>query len=403
MSLHLTAVLLVLIYCLAASTILPTSSRPTVGVIRWDAWNQVHGHYDAVSYCAQIALAPSRYQYRLPFYSTPLSPTNITFNADTQPIMDSELLYAAHAGIDYWIFDTYCQYGPNCTTSSPYCAHYAAAGSTSEGYCPERPDYGLSRYLKSQYVDRLNFTLMLLGAPACDPIMQKNYIQRLSSKHYHTVLGGRPLVYLFQFSDNEANQCGGGWNGSRTVFDSFRNQIIATGIRNPYLVLMDFDVSTVIKNARVLGFDAVSTYALPGGSNDGIPMRNLIDTAQQWWEDADRSGFPFVPMAPTGWDPRPRADHPCPCVDEGPAHYEQATAEEVVELIVSAINVTCGSGSGVEAETVVVYAWNESSENGAALIPSLGNGTMYVDALSKVLPVECSSNKTSRVKQIVQS
>ena len=388
--------------CLLLASISPVQPRPTVGVIRWDAWNQVSNHYDAVSYCAQIALAPHRYQYRLPFYATVLSPTNVTFDGDVQSIMDSEILYAAQAGIDYWIVDTYCTYGPNCTTDSAYCTQYALPGSTSDSYCPENPNYGLERYLSSQYVDRLNFTLMLLGAPACDPTMQKQYIARLANPHYHTVLNGRPLVYMFQFSDNEATACGGSWNGSRAVFDTFREKVIAAGLPNPYMVLMDFDVNTVISHARILGFDAVSTYALPGGTNDGVPMREQIAAAQGWWSAAAGANFSFVPLAPTGWDPRPRADHPCPCVDEGPAHFEQATAAEVVELIVSALNFTCTNGGVTEAETVVVYAWNESSENGAALIPSLGNGTMYVDALAKVLPMQCS-NTTRRERVTVSA
>ena len=384
--------------CLLLASAALVAARPSVGVIRWDAWNQVSGHYDAVSYCAQIALAPQRYQYRLPFYAQPLSSTNVSFDADEQSIMDQEIVYAARAGIDYWIVDSYCTYGPNCTTTSSYCAQYAQPGSTSDGYCPERPNYGLERYLSSQYVDRLNFTLMLLGAPACDPDMQKQYIGRLGSPHYHTVLGGRPLVYMFQFSDNEAAACGGSWNGSRAVFDSFRQQAMAVGLPNPYMVLMDFDVSTVVSHARVLGFDAVSTYALPGGTDDGVPMREQIVAAQGWWKAAASTHFPFVPLAPTGWDPRPRADHPCPCVDEGPQHYEQATAAEVAELVVSALNFTCTNSAVTEAQTVVVYAWNESSENGAALIPSLGNGTMYVDALAEVLPVQCSN--TTAVQRV---
>ena len=134
------------------------ASRPTVGAIRWDAWNQVRGQYDAVSHCVQIALAPQRYQPRLPFYARVLSPTNVTFDADSQAVMDAEILYAARAGLDYFIFDTYCAYGANCSTTSPYCRQYAQPGQTSEGYCPEKPAYGRQLYLSSQHVDRLNFS-----------------------------------------------------------------------------------------------------------------------------------------------------------------------------------------------------------------------------------------------------
>lgn len=390
MTSRLYVVVTVYVMCLSLALQL-VEARPSVGIIRWDAWNQVQGQYDAVSECVEIALAPAKYQYRLPFYAK-VSPTSISFNADVQAIMDQEILFAEHAGIDYWIFDTYCQYGPNCTTNSPFCHQYSQPGQTSEGYCPQKPTYGRDLYLNSKYVSKVNFTIMLLGSPACDPVMQESYISTLKNPHYQTVMGGRPLIYMFQFSDGEASACAGGWNESRVVFDAFRQKVKAAGLPNPYLVLMDFSVSVVQEHAQILGFDAVSTYALPGGDNDGTPMSQQIQAAQSWWQQAAATKFPFVPIAPTGWDPRPRYDHPCPCVNEGPSHFEQATAQEVVELISSALEFTCTNVDSVEAQTVVVYAWNESSENGAALIPSLGNHTMYVDALSKILPMECNTN-----------
>ncbi len=38
------------------------------------------------------------------------------------------------------------------------------------------------------------------------------------------------------------------------------------GLQNPYMVLMDFNVASVQSHASTLGFDAISTYALPGGT-----------------------------------------------------------------------------------------------------------------------------------------
>jgi len=268
---------------------------------------------------------------------------------------------------------------------------YSQPGQTSDGYCPQNPAYGLELYFNSKYVDKINFTLMLLGSPACDPNMQEGYIASLLSPHYQTVVGGRPLVYMFQFSDGEANACAGGWNQSRTVFDNFRKKVMAAGLPNPYMVLLDFAVSTAELHAQWLGFDAISTYALPGGDDAGVPMSEQIQSAQSWWQQAANAKFPFVPLAPTGWDPRPRYDHPCPCVNEGPEHFIQATGGEVAALVTSALNFTCANPTGAEAQTIIIYAWNESSENGAAIIPSLGNQTMYVDALAKVLPMQCGS------------
>jgi hypothetical protein len=51
-----------------------------------------------------------------------------------------------------------------------------------------------------------------------------------------------------------------------TTFLSFLLFVI--GLQNPYLVLMDFNVQGVQSHALSLGFDAISTYALPGGTKE---------------------------------------------------------------------------------------------------------------------------------------
>ncbi|CAF1286244.1 unnamed protein product, partial [Didymodactylos carnosus] len=290
--------------------------RPTVGVIRWDAWNLFNGDYDPISFYLHRALSPEIFHYRLPFYATINSPTNISFNGDLQDVMDQELVYAAHAGLDYWAFDTYCTFGPNCTTNSSFCSQYYQ--QTSNIYCPRNPAYGLNQYLSSKYNSLMKFTLLLLGSPPCDPTFQERYLDLMQHPQFQTVLEGRPLLYLFQFSDAEANACGGGWSGSGEVFHKFRQLAINRG-----------------------------------------------------------------------WDPRPRAQNPVPWVIEGPEHYFQATGKEVQELIQRAVNFTCKYNDTAEAQTIIFYAWNESSENGASLIPSIGNGSLYVDALSDVLPMYC--------------
>lgn len=371
------------------STFFAIEAKPSVGVIRWDAWNQYQGDYDIVAYYGRKQLTPPQFQYLLPFYAkVSEDKKTVSFDGNKQSIMDEEINYASKAGINYWMFDTYCAFGPNCSTSSPYCKQYYT--QTSGSYCPRQPTYGLDLYLSSQYVSKVNFTLLLLGSPTCDPNMQAGFIKYMLSPHYQKVLGARPLVYLFQFDDGEAQACANGWAGSKAVFDGFRKKVQAAGLANPYIVLMDFDVGTVKSHAQQLGLDAISTYALPGGSYpQGTPFSNLLSNAKGWWNAAANSGFPLVPLAPTGWDPRPRALNPCPFVNEGPAHFTQATGKDLQDLVTSAISFTCTHQAAVEAQTVIIYAWNEYTENAAAIGPNLGNGTLYVDALSQILPMTC--------------
>ncbi|CAF0991812.1 unnamed protein product [Adineta steineri] len=125
-------------------------NRPTVGIIRWDAWNLINGQYDAISYYFHRAMSPEHFHYRLPFFAKVNSDTNVTINGDMQEIMDQEIVYARYAGFDYWAFDTYCAFGSNCTTNSVYCTQYY--NQTANRYCPQNPAYGLYRYLSSKYI-----------------------------------------------------------------------------------------------------------------------------------------------------------------------------------------------------------------------------------------------------------
>jgi hypothetical protein len=202
-------------------------NHPTVGVIRWDAWNLINGQYDAISYYSHRAMSPEHFHYRLPFFAKVHSDTNVSINGDTQEIMDQEIIYANYAGIDYWAFDTYCAFGPNCTTNSSFCTQYYK--KTSNQYCPQNPAYGLYQYLSSKYISLVNFTLVLLGSSPCGAEFQESYIELMTHPQFQTVLGGRPLLYLFQFDDEEAQLCGGGWQGSGDVFDSFRKKVMNRG------------------------------------------------------------------------------------------------------------------------------------------------------------------------------
>ena len=86
---------------------------------------------------------------------------------------------------------------------------------------PRFPAYGLKRYLSSKYVSLISFTFVLLGSSLCGDEFQESYLELMTHPQFQTVLGDRPLIYLFQFDDQEAQLCGGGWNRSGKVFNNF--------------------------------------------------------------------------------------------------------------------------------------------------------------------------------------
>eukprot|EP00656_Telonema_subtile_P019151 TRINITY_DN20430_c0_g2_i1.p1 TRINITY_DN20430_c0_g2~~TRINITY_DN20430_c0_g2_i1.p1 ORF type:complete len:155 (-),score=26.52 TRINITY_DN20430_c0_g2_i1:160-624(-) len=140
----------------------------------------------------------------------------------------------------------------------------------------------------------------------------------------------------------------------------------------------------ILAQRKLLGFDAVSAYALPGGTLQGTPFCEQVSQAHSFWQSAVDAQQPIVPPVPTGWDPRPRADHP-PCwVNESGAHYQAPSGEELTELFGDA-QTWLGSNARLgEAGVGIVYAWNENSEGGW-LIPTKGEGDTRIQAVAKAL------------------
>jgi len=198
--------------------------------------------------------------------------------------MDQEILYAKHAGIDYWAFDTYCTFGPNCSTNNTFCKQYYQ--QTSHQYCPSNPDYGLNLYLSSSYKSLLNFTLILLGSSPCDMSFQQHYIDLMKHPQFQNVKVGRPLFYVYfnliivklmhvvedgmeveKFFKNLDKWLSIKVSLTKCLYKSYYLLYIL-GLPNPYMVLMDFDVRTVQSHAASLGFVSISTYALPGETTE---------------------------------------------------------------------------------------------------------------------------------------
>lgn len=399
----MSTLLVIIVIAHFGDIIMSIETRPTVGIIRWDAFNQIDGHYDDVSKYVQNDMSPQQFHYRLPFFAS-ITP-NVSFNNDQQDIIDREILYAHNAGIDYFAFDTYCKYGPNCETNSPYCQQYANQTQCCD-YCPQNPSYALDRYFESKHKNLINFTLILLGTIPCDPQFTDYYVSLMSDISYQTVTINnivRPLVYLFMWGPPAAQFCGG-WDKSKQAFDNIRNAAIKSGLNNPYFVYMFYDIQVEIAYnfSSLLGFDAISLYAMACDENNGYCSANgtvyssLATQNRNWWENAysNRTNNKYnvshmVPYIMTGWDPRPRWTNPPPWADQGPYHYLQPTEMELRSIINDAINFTCTYPEFAEAQTVIMYAWNECTENGACIIPTLGNGTYYVDAMAKVLPQSC--------------
>jgi len=311
-----------------------------------------------------------------------LGSDNITVDGDQQWVMDQELHYAHRAGLSFFAYDTYCIW-PTDSNASQCAGYWGGAHPTSYGYKPSNPAYGLDRHLNSSYAKLVNFTFVLLGASPVTDALRGRYLAKLKHPLYQRVLGDRPLVFLFQAGDNEAAM-NSGWDAWRADWAAFRQASINQGSGNPYLVALGTNFNEALRVHKLLGFDAVSAYALPGGTLDGMPFDDQIALAAQFRADAVNASVEVVAPIPTGWDPRPRAAHPPVWVNESGAHFDPPTPSDLTKITADAIGWIKTNPSHAIANAALVYAWDENSEGGM-LLPTLGNGTAMIDAMAAVL------------------
>lgn len=329
------AVILIGFGTLTASSAEAQSPVP-VGVIRWDAWV---GALDPNGIYAEEAISPSEFQYRVPFYGTIVNDSSVTVADATQATIDQEIQYAANAGVSYFAYDYY----PNSPLES-----------------------ALNLYLNSSYKSSIKFCL-IIGVTPWDT---DSVVKSFEDSQYVKVLGDRPLMYVFS----------GYGEATPTQLQALVSASQAAGAGTPYVVDM--------QNGLGGAADANTSYAISGdgGTTSGEPFSNLVGAAQSTWQGYSQG----IPLVTTGWDCRPYYLDPPPWgpdPDPGCANYFQmATPNEIADELSSAISYVQANPSRFQANTVLVYAWNELDEGGwiVPLLPQNG-GTARLDAIAQVI------------------
>lgn len=298
------------------------ADRPSVGAIRWDAWNG-----GAVTAEVERTLSPTPHRARLPWFATVDAAGHAHIDGSAPGVMEREIGFARDAGLDYWAFLT-----------------YPADDAMSSG---------LGRYLASPRRGEIGFCLILhqtFGVPTARWPKERDRVARLlQEKGYQRVLG-RPLVYVFGV-DLARPEIARRW-------DELRATLRAAGV-DPYCVYMGWDPAK--------DFAAHAAYAHPGA--EPIFARYVEAFERHAWESARRTRTPYVPLVTTGWDKRPRQEHPVSW-EKDAAYLTQATfpapasPTEIADHLRRALTFAAGSPETCPAQTVIVYAWNEHDEGG---------------------------------------
>ena len=340
----------------------PSAKKPLVGCIRWD------GCWYGSPYIKVVS--PKQWHYMLPFYAKVISDNEVEMRANNQEVVDKEIKYAHDAGLDYWAFD---YYDPK-SSANPY-------------------NQSRELYMKSSHKADINFCLVifptLLGPIAEWPSTIDALVAIFKDRSYQKVLDNRPLVYVFMVDDTEK------FFGSKTKvqegFGLLRKKAAEAGLGAPYLVAQVWSASQGTAMVESYGYDAVSAYTAPDFSGDTreYPFSVLATANHSFWESCKASGKKFIPIVNTGWDTRPfqkEEFHSLYPPSDSPHQpwYTEPTPAEFANHLRSALDWTKSNQATVEANTVLIYAWNETGEGGR-LVPSLNEGAARLKAVKKVL------------------
>ncbi|MDD5522079.1 MAG: hypothetical protein PHI84_14770 [Kiritimatiellae bacterium] len=363
-------------------------SRPLVGAIRWDAWYgslpasvrlpdpALRPGFDTGRKIpsadpgkeAQRALSPETWRYRWPFFTvlnTDGSAKEI--NGNLTGVVEQEIEYAVHAGLDYWAFDAYPE---DCPLS-----------------------YTLKTFLSCRNRDKIKFCLFLVmssayGGFAEDNVFQAYALRMITQPNYLKVQGNRPVIYMGFLNDRLVELLSDGrWK-------IFCSELEKRGLGKPYLVMCHGSPTSAKRYYDILQGDAVSQYNVVDGKMKGGSFSELATYVETFWDKWAATGVPVIPICVTGWDRRTRVTNPVSWEtfhlkkDAFDLYYKSGTPEEIAAHIgkgVSWFNKHPGVNGN---ELVLIYAWNEIDEGGwlvPVLPPPHGEGTARIDALRKVL------------------
>jgi hypothetical protein len=329
--------------------------RPVVGAIRWDAWTG-----GDVTVQVETTLGPRKYHNRLPWFAEVLGENKVRIDGSRQATMDREIDFASDAGLDYWAF-----------------LLDDASSSMSTA---------LKQYLQSPRRKRINFCIILhntLGVHASLwPAERDRAVAVMKEPGYQTVLGGRPLVYVFDVMYE------GEFPTDRLA--EFQAAAGKAGL-NPYLVFMGWDPEGDFTRQSLRGFHAVSAYSYGGGQTNFQQLAQSLE--QNQWQNAAKAGVPYIPLVTTGFDRQPRRDNPVSwekdLVYRGPAIFPAAASpQDLAGHLERALTFVRTHLKMCPAKAIIVYAWNDYDQGGW-LAPTLGPAgkpdTGRLDAISRVL------------------
>ncbi|WP_424630926.1 hypothetical protein [Bradyrhizobium sp. SYSU BS000235] len=343
-----------------------SSTKVTLGAIRWDNWS-LDSPYGQV-------LADPGLRERVPYYTERLPNGHLGFPGNTERALNADVHYAKAAGLDYFIFGYYLEsasWGRN-----PNSAVALNRALTNFVSLPDK--------LGIKYA--LNFNLSF---PSRDVPMVSAAISKalLGPDYMRTSDGSAPVFFLVGTMEPWLKGLGGE-EGAKAALNDMRNRVKNATGQNLYLVALLFNLPETGPVAHRLGFDATSTYATAlGASGKSLSYASCAALAQNAWQAEAKDGAGgFLPTVTLGWDYRPalRDPHEKKSRKPNPDWCQPATDGEWIQQIRDAIEEAANNPRNDRFQSVVLYAWNESSEGGW-IQPTLSEGVRRLKVIANAV------------------
>jgi hypothetical protein len=357
---------------------LPSDGSAAPGIIpiaiRWDPWYSQVGTAGQ----AQKPLSPEKWHSRLPWFSDIRSPTDVV-SVGTQADMDAELTYASNAGIKCFAYDWFASRNSNPQSrplSQAWTYHQASPNRSLVNWCP---------IISLSAVGSIPFNS---GAWQADV---DEWVEHMASPNYQKIKG-RPLVF-FMWADADLAWFGHDIANFSRMIRYWRDSAASAGIGDPRFIVM---AGLPSRSAAILdrtNCDSISNY-IPSP----LTMRRepgsweaLVADTQAHWAAQARTGVDCVPIAITGWDPRPRIENPEPFSDrqqtDANRYFETPTDSQVAALLQAAVEFINTHPKVCSTRAMLIYSWSECSEGGNCMIPTIGKPppSSLLTAVARVL------------------
>ncbi|MGC8654712.1 MAG: T9SS type A sorting domain-containing protein [Candidatus Kryptoniota bacterium] len=284
----------------------------------------------------------------------------------TQSIVDSQIVLAANAGIDFFCFDWY--YYRDQTSNIPL-------------------NHALGLYLKSPYKNLMRFCLLVVNGAQPFPIdpwdwpaVTREWLNLFKDSSYVTV-NGKPLLIFFDPS--ALVSAFGSTQAVSQAFDSLRVAAMREGLKGVTIAACVFPQS--IGMAEACGFDGLTGYNYAGAGFTGgqieNPIGNLLTGERGIWNQFKSASLPYIPVATLNWDPRPWSVYETPPIQ----YYVGYSGSSVYSSITSLYQWIKDNPYQTTKEHIgLLYAWNEYGE-GSWLTPSKALGDTLLQGLKKAV------------------